>query len=102
MIGPRSGEGTQKLKAKWPMVMPPLVRPTTVVVRQASSSFNRKTEVGCNDCRPRDILQLSDEAIEAIIDLLMVCDFLDYMLPAIELVIILLLPKPTGGTRPIG
>jgi hypothetical protein len=47
-------------------------------------------------------LQLSDEALEAIIDILMTCGLLGYMPPVIGYIVILLLTKPTGGRKPIG
>ena len=63
----------------WPKALKALDKPTVCLVRSASESCKRRTGVGIDDSHPRDISQLSDEAIEVLIDLLMICERLGNM-----------------------
>ena len=86
----------------WPTATPRLARPIPREVRTTSAAFKRLTAAGGDFFHPRVFMQLSDEALETIIGRFMICEFLGYMPPAMEFVIIFFLPKPTGGRRPIG
>ena len=71
-------------------------------LKMAASSFPLGTGLGGDNISPRAILRLSDEAISALVVLLTAFEGLGQWASALDLVLIVLLPKSDGGFRPIG
>ena len=80
-------------------VLAPLAAPA---IRSAALSFPPHTGVGCDNVAPRAVARLSDEALGALGRLLMACELVGDWGHVVRLVLIVLLPKPDGGRRPIG
>ena len=94
-----------KLKVQrdhWPSRAPALWRPTPQEVREAGSSFRWSTALGGDDFHPRFFQWLSDEALEAYIDLMTWAEEAMQVPEQLDLLVIILLDKPQGGRRPIG
>jgi hypothetical protein len=70
--------------------------------KAALATFPCGTGLGWDDCHPRALLRLPDEILEAIIELLRRCEIEGNWPLAVRLVVVVLLPKPDGGFRPIG
>ena len=68
----------------------------------AASSFPIGTGLGADNISPRAILRLSSEALAALVTLLVAFEALGHWAHALDLVLIVLLPKTDGGLRPIG
>ncbi len=87
----------------WPQSLGPLLpRITLDTFRRALASFAAATALGWDALHPRALLRLSDELLIALVRILLVAEFRGEWLAAVALVIIVLLPKPDGGRRPIG
>ena len=71
-------------------------------IRRAALTFPIATGVGCDNIAPRAIARLSDETLDALGRLLLACEIVGEWGAIVELVLIVLLPKPDGGRRPIG
>ena len=66
------------------------------------STFSRFTAIGCDDVHPKHVTSMSSRGL-ACFAVLVHAMLRTGMIPkALELMMIALLPKPTGGTRPIG
>ena len=73
-----------------------------MAIRDAADSFPINTALGCDNVAPRAYGRLSEAAIKALIVLFMVFEKKGQWAAVVNLVIIVLLPKKTGGKRPIG
>ncbi len=79
-----------------------LPRPTVGQLRCALKSFSSGTALGWEALHPRALLGLSDQRLEELIDLLMSAERSGAWPEGTGTVLIVLLPKPDGGWRPIG
>ena len=70
--------------------------------RRALMTFPIGTGLGWDAIHPRALNRLDDATIQALIDLLIVCEKTGKWPTATDLVVIVLLPKTDGGWRPIG
>ena len=76
--------------------------PDAEELRRVSRSFSRFTALGIDDFHPRHIGDICDDGVHCFIALLRAIIRLNCLPTAIALLLIVLLPKPEGGTRPIG
>ncbi len=70
--------------------------------RRVLASFPGDTALGWDSLHPRAILRLGDHALVALLRILLVAEFLGEWPAAVAMIVIVLLPKPDGGRRPIG
>ena len=75
---------------------------TVEQVREAALSFPADTGVGADNISPRAIARLSDNAIRSLISILHLAERQGRWPEELNLVLIVLIPKSDGGTRPIG
>ncbi len=80
----------------------PLPRPTVRDVRRAARRFKARTKVGVEGLSPRDMAELTDEVVEAYIDVMLTCERLGKVPDRVATVVVMLLNKKLGGRRPIG
>ena len=78
----------------------PLVTPQQL--REAASTFPVATGLGCDNFSPRAIGRLSDRMLFALAAIFAAAEKLGAWPDLVNLVLIVLLPKPDGGFRPIG
>ena len=71
-------------------------------LRSAALSFSASTGVGADNVAPRAVARLSHELLKALCAVLMATELLGAWPKRLWLVLIVLLPKPDGGRRPIG
>jgi hypothetical protein len=71
-------------------------------MRAAALTFPAGTGLGGDNVSPRALARLSDEALAALACILAAAEALGAWGQAVSLVLIVLLPKPDGGLRPIG
>jgi len=71
-------------------------------IRDAAKTFPAGTGLGHDHISPRAFLRLSDAALEALARLFMAFEKRGAWADALNLVLIVLLPKTDGGVRPIG
>ena len=71
-------------------------------MRAAALTFPAGTGLGGDNVSPRALARLSDEALMALAMILAAAEALGAWGQAVSLVLIVLLPKPDGGLRPIG
>ena len=76
-------------------------RPSVAQVRRASASYKWKTGLSSDVFHPRWVSQVSDAAIECVIDLFVAWEGAR-VLPSMLEALIVFIPKPDGGQRPIG
>ena len=82
---------------------PPLASPLLEEgIRMAARSFPANTGLGADNVAARAIARLSSPAIIALIALFLCFEAAGDWCMAVNLVLIVLLPKPDGGRRPIG
>lgn len=72
------------------------------MVRRAATSFPAHTGLGADNIAPRAVARLSDRLLEWLIMIFHAAERLGTWPAALRLVVIVLLPKPDGGRRPIG
>ena len=70
--------------------------------KAAAASFPLQTGVGADNIAPRALLRLSDEALLALMALLVKMEKVGNWADELDLVLIVLLDKADGGRRPIG
>ena len=70
--------------------------------RWALMTFPAGTGLGWDAIHPRALNRLDDATIQALIDLIIVCEKVGEWPSATDLVVVALLPKTDGGWRPIG
>ena len=75
-----------------------LITPQQVL--DAYKSFPAGTGLGWDGIHPRAILRMSPETVQAIADLLHACEATGRWPVAVELVVIVMLPKPDGAFDP--
>jgi hypothetical protein len=83
-------------------VMAALPLLTVLALRVAAMTFPAGTGLGGDNVAPRAFGRLSDSALSALARILMAAEALGAWGQAVSLVLIVLLPKPDGGLRPIG
>ena len=71
-------------------------------LRTAALSFPAGTGLGADNIAPRALARLSDEALKGLCAILMAAELLGRWPAMALMVLIVLLPKPDGGRRPIG
>ena len=76
--------------------------PSADELRETSKSFSRFTALGCDDLHPKHVGTLSEGCLEGLIAVLSAMLRLVQLPQAMALLLVVLLPKPEGGTRPIG
>ena len=87
----------------WPDDLGPTPAPLLIEhLRTALFSFPEQLGLGWDKIHPRAIARLDDLVLEAILRLMMACEQKGEWPSKSGLVIIVLLPKPAGGWRPIG
>ena len=75
---------------------------TVCDLRNACATFPSATGLGWDGIHPRALLRLSDRTLGLLLQVLLLCELLGTWPTAVQLVIIVLLPKPEGGRRHIG
>ena len=70
--------------------------------KTALATFPCGTGLGWDNCHPRALLRLPDAVLKAVVGLLRRCEAEGLWPQAVRLVVVVLLPKPDGGFRPIG
>ncbi len=81
----------------------PELEPATIgAVKAAAMTFPINTGLGADNFSPRAVCRLSDEAICALVVLFAAFERCGNWCQALDLVLIVLLPKTDGGRRPIG
>jgi len=85
-----------------PSGTPPLVPLMPWALRRAALTFPAGTGLGSDNIAPRALCRLSDAAVGALCKLLAAMELLGNWAAAWRIVLIVLLPKPDGGRRPIG
>ena len=87
----------------WPHDMGvPMPVPCVQAAKRAMATFPAETGLGWDRLHPRALLRLSDQAIVALLRIFILAELLGEWPRAIGVVVIVLLPKPQGGYRPIG
>ena len=81
---------------------PPLPKLGVARIRSSARSFPTGTGLGADNLAPRAVARLSDAALLALIALFEAFEALGSWCQALDLVLIVLLPKSDGGLRPIG
>lgn len=71
-------------------------------IEEASETFPRNTALGADNVAPRAFARLSRPALMTLAAILMALERFGDWVEAVNLVIIVLLPKKSGGRRPIG
>ena len=71
-------------------------------LRQAALSFPAGTGLGADQVAPRAYARLSERLIRALCAILMAIELVGHWPEAVQMVVIVLLPKPDEGRRPIG
>ena len=87
---------------KWYFDQQPPSPITGEMIREAALSFPIDTGLGADNLAPRAIARLSMKKLDALARLFMECEARGDWDKAVELVLIVLLPKTDGGKRPIG
>ena len=82
--------------------VPPPPALAGALLREAATTFPAATGVGSDNIGPRACARLSDGALGALAVILMACERDGCWPLGIWFVLIVLLPKPDGGLRPIG
>ena len=82
--------------------LPPPLPLVNMEVRRAANAFPIGSGVGGDNIAPRAIARLSDRLLEWLCLILMAAEVLGDWPAAWRLVMIVLIPKPDGGRRPIG
>ena len=96
-------EGSAYIAPHFPLLRsehPGPIQPS--MLRAACRSFPADTGLGADALQPRALLRLSDAAIRALCVLLMAAELHGRWPALVRMVMIILLPKPDGGRRPIG
>ena len=79
-----------------------LPRPTLQQVRKAALSFPRATGRGAEQLHPRHFALLSDDALDAWLDIMIQMEAQGILPRQLALLVLVFLPKGDGGHRPIG
>ena len=95
-------EGQQRDEPSWGKDCSFDTELTVTALREAAKSFSPDTGVGTDNISPRALSRLSDEALMALVHLFERLEELGDWSDALNLVLIVLLPKADGGLRPIG
>ena len=85
--------------AEWSGPLPPRLQ--AAQLRAAGKRFKRRTATP-DGWHPRHVALLGDEVLEVLCDLLALLEALGVFPEDLEQVLVALIPKPTGGERPIG
>ena len=72
------------------------------MVRKAAYTFPITTGLGWDKLHPRALLRLPDSALEALVRIFLIVELLGDWPEAIGIILVVLIPKPDGGRRPIG
>jgi len=93
-----------QVELPWPDLseQDPLPHISVDIARRAAHTFPPNTGLGWDKLHPRVISRCHDEAILALIRLLVLAEMLGQWPAAIGIVLVCLIPKPDGGRRPIG
>ena len=94
--------GSNHDKLDWPDITEPLPPISLKKFRDALFSFPAGTGLGWDALHPRAMLRLPDELLRRWIDLFEECEAAGSWPEQIGVVIVVLIPKPEGGFRPIG
>ena len=95
-------EGKEHMCIVDPTESPPLEPIMPDALLQAALTFPPGTGLGSDNFSPRAICRLSREAVRALCTLVHAFELLGDWATVLRLVLIVLLPKPDGGRRPIG
>ena len=79
-----------------------LPRPPLDSFKAAIATFPHHTGLGVDKFPIRKLLLLTDEALETLLDILMMMELIGCLPPQHQVVMLVLLAKPTGGFRTIG
>ena len=80
----------------------PDVEPITIEeTRMATESFPINTGLGVDHIAPRALARLSDDALGSLAMIYQLCEQQGKLPDEVDLALIVLIPKPDGGTRPI-
>ena len=89
-------------KLEWPDETEPLSPLSIKKFRDALFTFANGTGLGWDGIHPRALLRLPDEVIAQWMALMLKCERTGQWPDEAGLVVVVLLPKPDGGFRPIG
>ena len=81
------------------IALPPL---TAAILREAARTFSHGTSCSYDGFHPRHWDLVCDEGLEVFATLIMACEELGVWPDSLRAVVITLIPKPKGGSRPIG
>ena len=95
-------EGQQYLGPEVPTDMEHLEALLPEAIRAAAATFPPGTGLGADHVAPRAVLRLSPAALVALAALFVAFEAQGTWCEVLDLVLIVLLPKPDGGFRPIG
>ena len=97
------GSDTQPPNIEWPSDLGPMpARPTVHRLRRVLRTFPARTGLSWEALHPRILARLSDTRLEELIDVLMAAEAEGRWPETLAFISIVLLPKATGGFRPIG
>ncbi len=101
--GAHWAEGQAVEPTVWPTDLgPPLPRPSVEQFKSACRTFAEGTGLGWDALHPRALLRLLDEALAALMDILIKAENDGVWPRGLGVVIVVLLPKGDGGFGPIG
>ena len=78
---------------------PPLALPA---FKDACSTFAAEVGLGWDKLHPRVLLRCSDSVLLLLIQIFMMAESIGCWFPQVGVVLVVLIPKPDGGRRPIG
>ena len=96
-------EGKEGQNPRWPAKMGSSLPAAAVgQLREACFTFAPEVGLGWDKTHPRALARCSDEVLDALIKLFVLCETLGIWPKAIGVIIVVLIPKADGGRRPIG
>ena len=95
--------GSRYREPAWPAVIgQPPDKLVKWAICRACLSFACGTGLGWDALHPRALLRRSDQLLDLLCELFALCELLGCWPTAVSIIIVVLLPKPEGGFRPIG
>eukprot|EP00973_Karenia_brevis_P085485 11862009-Karenia_brevis.AAC.1 len=81
-------------------VGPPLAKPTPAQIRRAALSIKQETALSGDYLHPRSVTLLDDAALDDLAEIFLLME--EVGLPPLQMLMLVFIPKPDGGRRPIG
>ena len=87
----------------WPKEMGIMPPPLALsLVKDACSTFAEDVGLGWDKLHPRALLRCSDSVLRLLIQVFLMAESVGRWFPQVGVVLVVLIPKPDGGRRPIG